>query len=77
MDYGLLCSNGVALVGIWFVDNNVMVLNKHLSVHIGRYAPIKVICVDDKDMLWCDEHCNTAGKPLSNMRITSCEPMMP
>ena len=36
---------------IWLSDNPVEVLNKHLSLLVGRYLPTKVICVRNKDNL--------------------------
>ena len=34
---------------IWSADNPVEVLNKHLSLLVGRYVPTTVICVHNKD----------------------------
>ena len=34
---------------IWLADNPVEVLNKHLSLLVGRYVPTKVIRVCNKD----------------------------
>ena len=42
---------------IWFADNPVEVLNKHLSLLIGRYVPTKVIRVRNKDKPWFDDQC--------------------
>ena len=42
---------------IWLADNPVEVLNKHLSLLVGRYVPTKVIRVRDKDKPWFDDQC--------------------
>ena len=38
-------------------DNLVEALNKHLSLLVGRYVPIKVIRVRNKDKPWFDDQC--------------------
>ena len=38
-------------------DNPVEVLNKNLSLLVGRYVPTKVICVHNKDKPWFDDRC--------------------
>ena len=42
---------------IWLADNPVKVLNKHLSMLVGRYVPTKVIRVCEKDKPWFDDQC--------------------
>ena len=37
---------------IWLNDNNVEVLNEHLSLLVRRHVPTKVIRVRNKDMPW-------------------------
>ena len=41
---------------IWLSDNPVGVLNEHLSLLVGRYAPTKVIRVRNKDKPLFDDH---------------------
>ena len=45
---------------IWLADNPVEVLNKHLSLLVGRYIPTKVICVHNKNKPWFDDQCRHA-----------------
>ena len=45
---------------IWLSDNPVKVLNKHISLLVGRYVPTKVICVRNKDKPWFDDQCRNA-----------------
>ena len=45
---------------IWLSYNPVEVLNKHLSLLVGRYVPTKVIRVRNKDKPWFDDQCNHA-----------------
>ena len=45
---------------IWLSDNPVEVLNKHLSLLVGRYGPTKVIRVRNKDKPWFDDQCRHA-----------------
>ena len=40
---------------IWLADNPVEVLNKHLSLLVGRYVPSNVIRVSNKDKPWFDD----------------------
>ena len=40
--------------------NPVEVLNEHLSLLVGRYAPTKDICVHNKDKPWFDDQCRQA-----------------
>ena len=40
---------------LWYADNPVEVLNKHLSLLVGRFAPTKVIRVRNKDKPWFDD----------------------
>ena len=42
---------------IWLSDNPVEVLDKHLSLMVGRYVPTKVIRVRNKDKPWFDDQC--------------------
>ena len=42
---------------IWQPDNPVEVLNQHLSLVVGRYVPIKVIYLRNKDKHWFDDQC--------------------
>ena len=42
---------------IWSADNPVEVLNKNVSLLVGRYEPTKVIRVRNKDNPWFDEQC--------------------
>ena len=44
---------------IWSSDNPV-VLNKHLSLLVGRYVPTKIIHVRNKDKPWFDDQCRHA-----------------
>ena len=39
---------------IWL---SIEVLNEHLSLLVGRYVPIKVIRVRNKDKPWFDDQC--------------------
>ena len=41
----------------WLSDNSVEVLNKYLSLLVGRYVPTKVIHVRYKDKPWFDNQC--------------------
>ena len=45
---------------IWLSDNPVEVLNEHMSLLIGRYAPTNVIRVRNKDKPWFDDQCRHA-----------------
>ena len=45
---------------IWLSDNLVEVLNEHLSLLVGRYAPTKVIRVRNKDKPCFDDQCRHA-----------------
>ena len=45
----------------WLSDNPVEVLNKHLSLLVGRYVPTKVIRVRNKDKPWFDDQCRQAS----------------
>ena len=45
---------------IWSSDNPVEVLNKHLSLLVGRYVPTKIIRVSNKDKPWFDDLCRSA-----------------
>ena len=45
---------------IWLPDNLVDVLNKLLSLLVGRYIPAKVIRVCNKDKPWFDDQCRHA-----------------
>ena len=45
---------------IWLADNPVEVLNKHLSMLVGRYVSTKVIRVRNKDKTWFDDQCGHA-----------------
>ena len=45
---------------IWLSDNPVEVLNKHLSLLVGRYVPTKVIRVRNKDKPRFDDQCRYA-----------------
>ena len=45
---------------IWLSANPVEVLNKHLSLLVGRYVPTKVIRVRNKDKPWFDDQCRHA-----------------
>ena len=45
---------------IWLSDNPVEVLNENLSLLVGYYVPIKVICVRNKDKPWFDDQCTQA-----------------
>ena len=45
---------------IWHADNPVEVLNQHLSQVVGRYVPIKVIHVRNKDKHWFADQCRHA-----------------
>ena len=51
------------LRNIWLSDNPVEVLNKHLSLLVGRYVPTMVIRVHDKDKPWWDDQCRHAFWP--------------
>ena len=42
---------------IFLSHNPVEVLNKHLSMRVGRYVPTKVILVRNKDKPWFDDPC--------------------
>ena len=44
---------------IWLSDNLVEVLNKYLSLLVGR-VPTKVISVRNKDKPWFDDQCRHA-----------------
>ena len=41
-------------------DSPVEVLNKHLSLLVGRYVPTKVIRVHNNDKPWFDDQCRHA-----------------
>ena len=45
---------------LWLADNNVEVLNEHLSLLVGGYVPTKVIHVHKKDKPWFDDQCRHA-----------------
>ena len=45
---------------IWSSANPVEVLNKHLSLLVGRYVPTKIIRVRNKDKPWFDDQCRRA-----------------
>ena len=45
---------------IWLADNPVEVLNKHLSLLVGRYVPTKVIRVLNKDKTGFNDQCRDA-----------------
>ena len=45
---------------IWLANNPVEVLNKYLSLLIGRYVPTKVIRVRNKDKPWFVDQCRNA-----------------
>ena len=45
---------------IWSSDNPVSVLNKHLSLLVGRYVPTKIIRVRNKDKPLFDDLCRRA-----------------
>ena len=45
---------------IWLSDNPVEVLNEHISLLVGRYVPIKVIRMRNKDKPWFDDQCRHA-----------------
>ena len=45
---------------IWLSDNPVEVLNKHLSLLVGRYVPTKVIRVRNKDKPKFNDQCRHA-----------------
>ena len=45
---------------IWLADNSVEVLNEHLSLLDGRYVPMKVIRVRNKDKPYFDNQCRRA-----------------
>ena len=45
---------------IWFVDNPVEVLHKHLLLLVGRFILTKVIRVSNRDKPWFDEQCRHA-----------------
>ena len=45
---------------IWHADNHLEVLNKYLSLLVGRYVPTKVIRVRNKDKPWFDDQCRHA-----------------
>ena len=45
---------------IWLSDNPIAVLNEHLSLLVLRYAPTKVIRVQNKDKPWFDNQCKDA-----------------
>ena len=55
---------------IWLADNPVEVLNKHLSLLVGRYASTKVTRVRNKDKTWFDDKCWHAFglKPEAHLR---------
>ena len=58
---------------IWLADKPVEVLNDHLSLLVGRYVPIKVIRVRNKDQPWFDDQCRHAFglKQDAHLRWTS------
>ena len=45
---------------IWSSDNPVEVLNKHLSLLVGRDVQTKIIRVRNKDKPWFDDQCRYA-----------------
>ena len=45
---------------IWSSDNPVEILNEHLSLLVGRYVPIKIIRVRNKDKPWFYDQCRGA-----------------
>ena len=45
---------------IWLAHNPVEVLNKYLSLLVGRYEPTNAICVRNKDKPWFDYQCRHA-----------------
>ena len=45
---------------IWSSDNPVEVLNEHLFLLVGRYAPTKIIRLHNKDKPWFDDLCRRA-----------------
>ena len=45
---------------IWLSDNQVEVLNEHLSMLVGRNVPSKVIRVRNKDKPWFEDQCRHA-----------------
>ena len=57
---------------IWSSDNPVEVLNKHLSLLVGRYVPTNIIRVCNKDKPWFDDQCRRAFdlKQEAHLRLT-------
>ena len=57
---------------IWSSDNPVEVLNEHLSLLVGRYAPTKIIHVRNKEKPWFDDQCRCAFdlKQEAHLRLT-------
>ena len=45
---------------IWYADNPVEVLNDHLLLLVGRFAPTKAIRVRNNDKPWFDDQCRHA-----------------
>ena len=45
---------------IWSADNPVEVLNEHLLLLVGRFVPIKIIRVRNKDKPWFHDQCRHA-----------------
>ena len=45
---------------IWSSDTPLQVLNEQLSLLVGRYVPIKIIRVRNKDKPWFDDLCRGA-----------------
>ena len=45
---------------IWSADNPVFVLNEHLLWLVGRFVPIMVIRVRNKNKHWYDDQCRHA-----------------
>ena len=45
---------------IWLADNPDQVLNKNLSLLVGRYVPAKVIRVRNDGKPWFDDQCRHA-----------------
>ena len=58
--YGFSLIRELPWRNIWLSDNPVEVLNKHLSLLVGRYVPTKVIRLCNKDKPWFDVQCMLA-----------------
>ena len=60
---------------IWIADNPVEVLNKHLSLLVGRYEPTNVIRVPNKEahLLWARDHSRVNREEFVRIQVRANE----